>query len=111
MEKRVLCAGSYYKKKYFYNDEDFSRIPSDVKKELNVIAVSLAEKLQCDIHIGFYEDGSTYIECYVAEGTVDYDNIGAKLEVDKIQRKKKDLFNALSVWYKVVKLNGKGIKL
>lgn len=111
MDKTILCAISYYKKKYYYNDEDFVAIPVDVKTQVKQVAAFLAEKIHCDIHIGFNEDSSMYIECLVAENDMDYDAIGAKLEIDRIQKQKRDLFQALSLWYRVAKLNGKGIKL
>lgn len=110
MEKKVLCAGLYYKKAYFYNDEEFAGIPSDVKKELRQLSTFMAEKLRCDVYMGFYEDGNVYMETFVSkEDSVDYDKIGTELEIKRLYKQRGRLFQALSVWYKVVKLNGKGV--
>lgn len=110
MEKKVLCAGSFYKKAYYYNEEEFAGIPADVKKELRQITTYLSEKVKSDVYLGFYEDGNVYIETFVSkEDSVDYDKIGTELEIKNIYKQRGRLFKALTVWYKVVKLNGKGV--
>ncbi|MBQ6554011.1 MAG: hypothetical protein IJR45_03610 [Firmicutes bacterium] len=111
MKKSVLSAANFHQQKHYYNEEDYSALPSDVKKEVKQIVVYLAEKVHGTVSIGFYEDGNVFIECFAAEDDLEYDSIGAKLEIDKMTRKRRALFNALSVWYKVFRLGGKGLKV
>lgn len=111
MKKSVLAAANFHQQKYFYNEDDYRALPPDVKKEVKQVAVYLAEKAHGTVCVGFYEDGNVYLECFADEGDLEYDSIGAKLEIDRMIRKRKQLFNALSLWYKVFKLGGKGIKI
>lgn len=111
MKKSVLSAANFQQQKYFYNEESYSSLPTEVKKEVKQVVIYLAEKVRGTVSLGFYEDGNVFIECFADEGDLDYDSIGAKLEIDRMTKKRKQLFNALSLWYKVFKLGGKGIKL
>ena len=101
MEKKVLNAAAYEKKEYYFN-EDFGKLPEDIKKKLKAITAVLAEKLHGMVTIGFYEDGTIFIEHSRLKEDIDFDEIGVKLEIDKLQREEHDLFYALTIWYKAV---------
>lgn len=105
MEKIVLNAASCYNKKYFLNP-DFEDLPQAVKDDIKKITVCLAEKLHCIFTIGFYADGNLYFETAGAESDFDYDEIGAGLEIEKLEREEKELIKSLSLWF----LYKKGIK-
>ncbi len=111
MEKTVLCAASFYKHKIFFNDEGFSTLPPDVKNEAKSITAEAAETVKAIVTIGFYENGSVYIEMGPDENDMDFDDIGAKYHVEKVKKKYHKFFNALTLWYKVTKLGAKGIAI
>lgn len=111
MEKKVLCAASFYNHKCYFNDEDFSALPPDVKKEAKVIVATTAEKARAVVSVGFYENGHVYIEIQSDEKDMDFDDIAAKYEIEKVKKNKKKFFNALTLWYRVTKLGAKGIAI
>ncbi len=98
MKKTVLNAASCYNKKYFLNP-DYNDMPEAVKNDIKTITVCLAEKLHCIFTIGFYEDGTLYFETAGTENDFDYDEIGAGLEIQKLEREQNELIKSLSLWY------------
>mgnify|MGYP006909823223 CR=1 FL=1 len=111
MKKTVLCAASYYNHKCYYNNEDFSALPQDVKTEVKTVVSVTAEKVRGIVSLGFYENSNVFIEISFDEKDMDYDEIAAKYEIEKVQKNKKKLINALSLWYRVTKLGAKGIAI
>jgi glycine/serine hydroxymethyltransferase len=99
-EKAILCSASHYKQGYAYN-EDFSGIPENIRKELKVIAVCLAEKTRGIATLGFYTDnGDFFVEVSGNENDALYDEIGARLEANGVAKDYEELFKALSLWYR-----------
>lgn len=98
MDKIVLNAASCYNKKYFLNP-DFEDMPDNVKNDIKTITVCLAEKLHCIFTMGFYEDGALYFETSGFENDFDYDEIGAGLEIERLEREEKELIKSLSLWF------------
>lgn len=111
MEKKVLCAASFYNHKCYYNDEDFSSLPPDVKKEAKVIVATAAEKARAIVSVGFYENADVFIEIKADSSDMDFDDIAAKYEVERVRKSNKKFFHALTLWYKVTKLGAKGIAI
>lgn len=99
-EKVVLAAASVYKEKYFINPQ-FDKIPKEVLEEVRIICVRFSAKLHCIFTVGFYSDGKLYFEAIADESDYIYDEIGAKLEIDKLVRKENKLVSSLELWYKV----------
>lgn len=106
MKKTVLSAASCYNKKYYIDPDMEKSLPSQIKEELKAITASKAEKIHCVFIIGFYENGDIYIETMNNENDFDFDEIGSRLEIEKIKKEKAELLNSLSLWYKTY-----GIKL
>jgi len=101
LEKKVLSAASSYNKKYYFNNE-FDKLPETIKSDIKVITICIAEKTHGIFNVGFYNDGSIYFESLGQSDDFNYDEIGAKLEISKLENKEKQLINSLSLWYKVV---------
>jgi len=101
MEKEVIFYASYCNQKYFFNG-DFEGLPTEIKKDLQVACISLAEKIRGAFSIGFYESGDVYIEAK-EEIDLSYDEIGAELEIKKLQTEEKEMFEALTLWYRIFK--------
>ena len=103
MKKIVLSAASCYNKKYYINPDMEKNLPSQIKEEIKALVASMAEKLHCIFTLGFYENGDIYIETSSAENDFDFDEIGAKLETEKIKKEKSELLDSLNLWFKVTR--------
>ncbi len=98
MKKQILAMTSYKKQKYFIEPK-FQILPEEVQKELKIMCVLTAQKLCCTFCVGFEENGDIYFE--TIEGEIDFDEIGAELEIKRIQSEKKEFLKALKLWYVV----------
>lgn len=105
-EENVLCAASAYDKKFYLNDK-YDKLPSDVKDELKVICVLFTESAGGIIIMEFDDDGSLLIKTEADEGDLLYDEIGASLEVRRIQREYEETFKMLEMYYRVFFLGQK----
>ncbi len=100
--KETLFASSCYNQKYYFNPK-FSTLPATIQEELRGFIVPLSAKIHGIIEVGFYEDdGEIYIETSCEETDYRFDEIGAKLEVDKLLRVEKEFFGQIALWYKLV---------
>lgn len=110
MGKKILAAASFEKQKYFF-EPGFNEMPQSIKQEVRILCVSAAEKLLCTFSIGFYEDSEVFFEVLKPEDSIDFDDIGAELEIKEIQRKEREFLKALSLWHSIFKTEkGKFIK-
>ncbi len=109
MEKRILISVSPYVQKYYFNEE-FKDLPEDIKDEVRAKLAVIAEKVNCIMTLGFYEDGEIFIEERY-EDPMNYDDIGAGLEVKKLQQEEKEIFRSLKLWYMIYATeNGKIVR-
>ncbi len=100
-EKRiVLCGANAYEKKYYFN-ERFAGIPDSVKDELHIICVLFTEEVGGIFTIVFEEDGMLSLETDAEESDIYYDEISSGLLVGEIRRKRQELFESLSLYYRV----------
>ena len=101
MEERiVLCGANAYEQKYYFN-EKFNSIPQSIKDELHIICVLFTEEVGGIFTIVFEEDGSVSMETNAKEDDIYYDEISSGLLVGEIRRKRQELFESLSLYYKV----------
>lgn len=102
MEDRrvVLCGANAYDMKYYFN-ERFNGIPDSIKDELHIICVLFTEEVGGIFTIVFGEDGSVSMETNAEEDDIYYDEISSGLLVGEIRRKRQELFESLSLYYKV----------
>lgn len=101
-EKVVLVSASCYNQKYFMNS-DFNDLPIEARNRLRVICITLAEKIHGIFSVGFYDDGSVFLESVGDDVDHDYDDIGAKLEIERLKIEEKELIRTLGLWYSVFK--------
>lgn len=102
MEKTVMAAASFEKQKYYIAPE-FSELPEGIKAEVQTVCVVIAQKLMCTFVMGFYSDGDIYFDIVKSEDAIDFDDIGAELEIKEIRRQKSELLKALKIWYLIYK--------
>lgn len=101
--KHILSVANCLEQKFFI-DPKYSKLPDVIKEELQVICVTLAEKLGCIFIMGFYEDGEIYFETVQYENDCNFDYIGSELEIKRIVKLHRELIESLTLWYRVVVL-------
>ncbi len=99
-ERIVLCGANAYEKKYYFN-EKFAGIPDSIKEELHIICVLFTEEIGGIFTIEFEEDGNVTMRTECAEEDYLYDEIGSGLLVNEVRRKRQELFESLSLYYRV----------
>lgn len=99
-EKTVLCGANAYDKKYYFNKK-FDGIPESIKNELHIICVLFTEEAGGIFTIEFEKDGSISMRTEYAENDFLYDEISSGLLVGEIRKKRQELFESLSLYYRV----------
>lgn len=110
MSDFVLAAASYEKQMY-YLEPKFEGIPEPIQEEVRIICVTMAQKLGCTFLMGFHEDGEIYFETVKREDDINFDEIGAELEIKEISRIHKELLASLKMWFSIFfTKNGENLK-
>ena len=100
-EKRiVLCGANAYEQKYYFN-EQFANIPDSIKEELHIICVLFTEEVGGIFTVVFEEDGSVSLETDADEDDLLYDEVSSGLMVNEIRRNRQEMFESLSLYYRV----------
>ena len=103
-ERIVLCGANAYEQKYYFN-EKFDGIPQSIKDELHIICVLFTEEVGGIITIVFDEDGTLSLETQAADDDFYYDEVSSGLLISEIRRKRQDLLESLSLYYRVFVLH------
>lgn len=96
----VLCGASAYEEKFYLNEE-FSALPDSIKDELKILCVLYTQDVGGILTLEFDQDGNL---CFRTESAADdffYDEIGSVLKIKELQRTKRELLEALEMYYKV----------
>ncbi len=104
-DKVVLCGASSYEQKYYFN-QDFSSLPEQVKKELQILCVLFTEDVGGILTLEFDEDGNLLFRTEAAEADARFDEIGSALKIKELQREKRELLTALETYYHVFFMGG-----
>ena len=96
----VLCGANAYEQKYYFN-EQFNAIPQSIKDELRIICVLFTEEVGGIFTVVFEADGSISLETQAEPDDFYYDEISSGLLVSEIRRKRIDLLESLSLYYRV----------
>ena len=99
-EDRVLCGANSYEKKYYLNPK-FNNLPEQVKQELQIMCVMFTEEVGGTLIVEYDEDGYLQLITQADEGDLLYDEIGSGLNTHQIQLEKRELLEALEMYYKV----------
>lgn len=96
----VLCGANSYEQKYYFNEE-FKMLPEEIRKELKIMCVLYTEDVGGVLTMEFEPDGT--LEFKVAADDTDYlfDEIGSALKIKQYQLEKRELLEALELYYKV----------
>ena len=103
IDRVVLCGANAYDKKYYFNPE-FSALPESVQNDIHIICVLFTEEVGGMFRMEFNEEGELELVTEAAEEDILYDEIGAGLLVKEVQKSRQELFEELSLFYRVVYL-------
>ncbi len=99
-EKVVLCGASSYEQKYYFN-EKFRALPESIKKELQILCVLFTEDVGGVLTLEFEPDGTLEFRVQADDSDYLFDEIGSGLKIRQYQREKKELLEALELYYRV----------
>ena len=106
-EEVVLCASSAYEMKFYLNEE-FSRLPEDIKNELKIMCVLFTEEVGGILELVFDEEGNLLFRTDADENDLLYDDIACGMLIKKMQYEKRELLESLEMFYRVFFLGEDG---
>ena len=106
-EEVVLCASSAYEKKFYLNEE-FSRLPEDIKNELKIMCVLFTEEVGGILELVFDEEGNLLFRTDADENDLLYDDIACGMLIKKMQYEKRELLESLEMFCRVFFLGEDG---
>ncbi len=96
----VLCGASSYTKKFYLN-ENFEGLPDSIKDELKIMCVLYTEDIGGTLQLVYDEDGNLEFRTEAEEGDLLYDEIGSVLKIKQLQNTKRELLEALELYFRV----------
>ena len=101
----MLCGASAYEQKFYFNP-DFASLPEQVRQELQIMCVLFTEDVGGILTLEYDEDGNLQFRTEALEADARYDEIGSGLRIKQLREDKKDLLEALEMYYRVFFLGG-----
>ncbi len=99
-ETTVLCGANSYEQKFYLNPE-FDSLPQGIKEELKIMCVLYTEDVGGILTLEYEKDGSLEFKVTADEGDYLFDEIGSVLKIKQYQEEKRELLEALELYYKV----------
>lgn len=97
----ILCAASAYEEKYYLNP-DFAGLPASVKEELQILCVLYTADVGGILTLHFDDEGNLLFHVTARENDLLFDEIGSVLKIKQIQAEKRELLEALEIYYRAV---------
>ena len=102
--RMLLCGANSYEQKYYFNP-DFNKLPQSVQDELHILCVLYTEEVGGIFTILFEPDGGVTLETTAAEEDFLYDEVSSGLLPGEIRRKRRELLESLSLYYRAMVLH------
>ena len=99
IEGVILCAASAYEQKYYLNP-DFEGLPVSIREELQILCVLYTAEIGGILTLHFDDYGNLLIHVTAREGDLLFDEIGSVLKIKQIQSDKRELLEALELYFK-----------
>ncbi len=96
----VLCGANSYEQKYYFNQQ-FSALPESIKQELQIMCVLYTEDVGGVLVLEYDEQGGLEFKVTAEESDYLFDEIGSVLKIKQYQKEKKELLEALELYYRV----------
>lgn len=100
----ILCAASAYEEKYYLNP-DFSGLPTSIQEELQILCVLYTADIGGILTLHFDDSGNLLMHVTARENDLLFDEIGSVLKIKQIQMDKRELLEALELYYRAVFLH------
>ena len=100
----VLCGANAYEQKYYFNPL-FRKIPESIREELRIICVLFTQEAGGVFTIEFEDDGEIFLRTECDEEDITWDSVSAGLLSGEIRRKREELFQAISLYYRALILH------
>ncbi|MCC8023941.1 MAG: DUF6145 family protein [Clostridium sp.] len=98
-DTKVLCGANSYEQKYYFNRE-FDSLPQSIKDELHIMCVLYTEDVGGILTMEFGEEGGLEFKVTAPEEDYLFDEIGSVLKIKQYQEEKKELLEALELYYR-----------
>lgn len=98
-ENVVLCGANSYTQKFYFN-EQFNNLPDSIKDELKAMCVIFTEDIGGILTLEYNEDCELEFKVRTDEQDYLFDEIGCGLRIKDLQTKKRELLEALELYYK-----------
>ena len=95
----VLCGANSYEKYYF--NQQFSSLPESVRQELQIMCVLYTEDVGGILVLEYDQDGTLEFKVTAEEGDYLFDEIGSVLKIKQYRKEKRELLEALEMYYRV----------
>ena len=102
--RMLLCGANSYEQKYYFNP-DFNKLPQSVQDELHILCVLYTEEVGGIFTMLFEPDGGVTLETTAAEEDFLYDEVSSGLLLGEIRRKRRELLESLSLYYRAMVLH------
>ena len=102
--RMLLCGANSYEQKYYFNP-DFNKLPQSVQDQLHILCVLYTEEVGGIFTILFEPDGGVTLETTAAEEDFLYDEVSSGLLLGEIRRKRRELLESLSLYYRAMVLH------
>ena len=99
LENVVLCGANSYTQMYYFN-ENFANLPDSIKDELKAMCVIFTEDIGGILTLEYNMDGELEFKVRTEEQDYLFDEIGCGLRIKDLQSKKRELLEALELYYK-----------
>ena len=99
----ILCVSNAYQRKFFLNP-NFNNLPESIRDELKAMCVLYTEDIGGILELYFDEEGTLDFRTSCQDGDYFYDEIGSVLKIKQYQAQKRDLLEALEMYYKILYL-------
>lgn len=100
VQETILCAASAYEEKFYLNPV-FDRLPERVKEELKILCVLYTADVGGIFTLHFDDEGNLLLHVTAREGDLLFDEIGSVLKIKQIQSEKRELLEALEIYYRM----------
>ena len=110
----ILCASSAYEEKYYFNQE-FANVPPSIQDELKILCVLYTADIGGILVLHFDEKGNLLMHvtadslfhqnATARENDLLFDEIGSVLKIKQIQADKRELLEALEMYYRAIFLH------
>ena len=95
----ILSVANAYKKQYYLNPK-FAKLPETIQEELQIMCVLYTADVGGILTLRFDEEGNLLFHVTSEEDDYFFDEIGSVLKIKEYQETKKELLEALELYYK-----------